>query len=772
MKKLLILLLLPCIAFQVQAQTRAYQIGMMLDYRTPVGDSLLMQLKHEIFRVVGEDAEIILSDQYTLVNGANIAQAQADYQQLLDAPVDAILVLGTMGELALADISSFARPTVIYGDYHLRDVTDQGESRENVIHLLEQPTITNDLNELHRLTNFQRVGVVVANPYAQALDFGATLDKITGDLGAEYQLITYDRFQEVQSSLDGIDALYLTGAYLEDGEAINTLASVLQERKIPSMTTGGVIHLRQGLMATTTPRSAFDQIVRNVSLAVDAFVQGEPLPDTPVVLDYGPQLTMNFNVAEVVGVDIPYSSVDYTDFIGNANRLTPAQTFDLPSFLVMVLGENLSFQGAAQEVRLKSQDLKTAKSNYLPTLTARSSSEYVSPEFAEASFGQNAEFQTVGNVSLNQTLFSPQANANIAIEKNLLNVQEQRLSVSELDLVLDASNAYYNTLLAKSAVNIQAGNLRLTKTNYEVARQNYEAGQTNKSDLLRLESRLALDKQQMVQAINRLEQALLVLNQLVNNPLQKKIDIEDIAVGNGFFHDFDYAAFERLLDSDVTRERFVQFLAEESSKNSPELKALAHLDEVTNLQLKLFGPQRLLPTVGVEAGYINFLDRRGTGSQIEGFNFPNDYYTVGLGISIPIINGNRNNISHQRAKIQKDQISLNALDTKQSLETAVRNVTFEVINQMATIKLTRETERTAKEALALIQDAYSNGAVSVVQLFDVQNTYLQAQISRTQADYGYLMSVTNLERIIAHYSALSSEKSNQELKQRFLTFQK
>ncbi|MEM8901773.1 MAG: TolC family protein, partial [Bacteroidota bacterium] len=293
---------------------------------------------------------------------------------------------------------------------------------------------------------------------------------------------------------------------------------------------------------------------------------------------------------------------------------------------------------------------------------------------------------------------------------------------------------------------------------------------TGKSDVLRLSSRLAQDKQQMVTAINRLEQALIQLNQFVNNPLSRKIDIEDLGAARGFFHELGYDHFNHLLDNDDSRERFIQFLVEVAKENSPELKSLAFADKVIDSQMELFGVKRMLPTIGLNANYIKFLERSGVGSEIEGLNIPNEYYTVGLGISLPIFSGNRNNISYQKARIQKDQVSLNLSDANLALETRIRSTVYDVINQMATIKLTRETEENAKEALELIQAAYNSGAVNVVQLFDVQNTYLQAQIGRIQADYGYLMSLISLERMISHYSILNSKEENEQLRNRFLTF--
>lgn len=769
MKKLLIGLLLVGATMGVQAQKKVYELGILLDYRNPIVDSLLTQLKREIIGVVGEDALVKFPEEYTLSNGFDLPLAKSQYEYLLEGSVDGILVMGAIGEYALHERKTFSKVTTVLNTYNLGSLPPNIEA-ENLTYILDKEVLGEDLKAFRKFTPYNRIGIAVEKAYAEILDFTSYLDKVTLELGVEYSLIPFDTPSEIYQQIEEVDAFYLAGGHFMEDHELQDLSEFLMDKKIPSLTVGGTPHLKKGFLATTIPSGSYDQLMRRLALTMSSYLQEIPLPSLPRMLDYESTLTINFNVAEALGLSIPYSSVDAIDFIGDANRLVVDERFTFQTYLKSTLLGNLGFKGNQKDVLIKSQDVKTAKSNYLPTVELASSSEHVSDEFAEISFGQNPEFQSIGSLSLRQTIYSPQASTNIRIEKNLLKIEEFRLSSRELDLVLEASFAYLDALLAKSEVNIQAGNLQLTKTNYKVAKRNFEAGLTGKSDVLRLSSRLAQDKQQMVTAINRLEQALIQLNQFVNNPLSRKIDIEDLGAARGFFHELGYDHFNHLLDNDDSRERFIQFLVEVAKENSPELKTLAFTDKIIDSQMELFGVRRLLPTIGFNANYIKFLDRSGVGSEIEGLAIPHEYYTVGLGVSLPIFSGNRNTISYQKARIEKDQVSLNLSDANLAIETRIRSTVYDVINQMATIKLTRETEENARQALELIQAAYNSGAINVVQLFDVQNTYLQAQIGRIQADYGYLMSLMSLERMISQYSILNSKDENEQLRNRFLTF--
>ena len=170
-----------------------------------------------------------------------------------------------------------------------------------------------------------------------------------------------------------------------------------------------------------------------------------------------------------------------------------------------------------------------------PTLTASGSGTYVDPDLAAISNGQNPEFSTAGAITLNQTIYSEAANANITIQKKLQKAQEENFNASQLDAILNASTAYFNILILKANAAIQLRNLNLTQTNMKIAEQNFEAGQSGKSDMLRFRSEMAQNQQSMIEAVNQLEQGFIVLNQVMNNPLDTQIDVEEAVLDQGGF---------------------------------------------------------------------------------------------------------------------------------------------------------------------------------------------------------------------------------------------
>jgi outer membrane protein len=171
----------------------------------------------------------------------------------------------------------------------------------------------------------------------------------------------------------------------------------------------------------------------------------------------------------------------------------------------------------------------------------------------------------------------------------------------------------------------------------------------------------------------------------------------------------------------------------------------------------------------VQGQYSYEFNRSGAGS-VSAFVIPQDYYTVGLNVSLPIFNQNKQNINQQIAQIQTEQLNVNVDTIKLSIEKNINVAVVQLINQIANIQLSRVFEETAEEALDLTQTSYASGAVNIVQLLDAQNNYLQAQQASANATYNYLLSSMQLERYLGTFFLLQTEEEKQSFTQRFFEF--
>lgn len=776
MKKIIIIAIFLFSAVAVIGQKKTIHIGMLMDVRTSVIDTLVEQLRAEIKHVVGEDAAIVFSEKNTFVNNYDLTTATSQYNTLLENETDLILAFGIVNNELVQQQKVHQKPTILLGtinrDLHGFDQTKQQSGIHNLTYLIEAESYRNDLTRLMELRPFKKVGIIIEKKVAEVLPLSKTFDKILPTLGADYKLIPFQNSEDIYEELSSVDAVYLAGGFLLTGKEVEELAASLISKKISSFTTNGAAQVEKGILATNIPRGSTDQIIRRVALTVSRHINGAPLSEMPVYIDYKSTLTINYNTAEAIGVDIKYSMISQADFVGEFKTVEAQNRYSLLEAIDKSLGDNIDLGLLRKDVALSAQEVKMAKSNYLPSLSAGANLAYTDPDIAALSFGQTPEFQTSGNVTLQQTVFSESANAAMKIQKSLLKAEQERLNTAQLNTVFSVSSAYFNALIFKTNAEIQLQNLEVTKRNFAIAEQNLETGLSDKSDLLRLESQIAQQTQVLVESVNQLDQAYLQMNQLLNNPTNTKIDVEDIELNEGIFSAFNYDEFFQLLNSLSTREALIDFFIEEAKRNAPELKSLVYNMEANNRTIKLNREGRFLPTIGMQGQYTSVFDRDGEGSTAQGIALPDNFYNVGVNVSIPIFNQNRTRINKQNALIRKDQLDMSMKNSTLAIEVNIRRAVLNLTNQISNIETSKLSEHAAEEALKMIQSSYANGAVNIVQLIDAQNNLLTARLAKANAIYNYLIGAVQIERSISYYFILHSEEENRAFMQRFLEYTK
>lgn len=773
-KYCLISFLIFCTWIPLYSQT-SYNIGILLDEKSPETDSLLILLETEIQAVVGEDALITFPEESILFNNFDLQKAIENYNALINNNTDIILSLGSLNSVVVGQQEVHLKPTIVFGfinnEFFEIDSTKINSGIDNLIYLITPHSFPDDLKKLKDLTNFQTVGVVVEKSILEALLMTDFFDREVAKLDASYKIIPYKTIEDIINNLEGIDAVYLTDGFFFSNEEIKRLAQVLIDKNLPSFTNTSIEDVINGLMATNRPSSNLTQFFRRIALTIEAYINGARLSELPIYIDSESSLTINFNTANLVGVPIKYSLVTETNFVGDMKNSISEKNYNLIDIYDVVLDQNLSLQSSEKNIELSEQDVTTAKSNYLPNVTGAVTGVYTDPSIASVF---NPEFRTSGNITAEQLIFSQSANANITIQKSLLKAQQESYNAAELDALLNAANIYFNTLASKVNIQIQGQNLQLTKENLRIATQNFEAGQSNKLDVLRFESELAQNTQSLIQAINQLNQDFIALNQILNNPIDLEIDILDARLGEGVFERYDYLELFEILDNPELQEPFIEFLIEEAKRNSPDLKSLVHNIEATERTIQLNGRDRFLPTVAFQAQYNAVAFQAGQGNEANPAlgipEVPYGNYNLSLNVSIPIFSQNLNNIRRQTAIIQKEQLDIEKQNLELAIATNIGQTVLELVNQIANIELSRVSEEYARESLELTQNSYSNGAVNIIQLIDAQSNYLQAQLARANAEYFYLLTALQIERFMSYSFLLHTEEENDAFRERFNEF--
>jgi len=769
MKKLILFFLLANIICIAQAQT-TLTIGIINDKQTSDSEPLFQKLKKDITDVIGKDGvNVVFKD--VLYNNYNIKSAKENYHQLLGNS-EIIIAFGIVNTLILYEEKSYPKPTIIVGAIN-NDIADIPKNKKtsginNLTYLITPFSYSDDLDAFAEIYPFKNIGIVVDDFMLDLLPLKKQFDDYFDDKKSTYEFITLVNNNYNDTLFNNVDAVYLVSNTNLKRESIEKMIASINNKKLPSISGYGVSDVESGVLSTNQPAINFDQIFRRIALNVEDINNGTNASDLPLVIDYKKGLSLNMATAEQIGFPIKNSLLATVNLIEGTNNIDPQFSYSLSELMNEVVKNNLTLSAERQNILLSKQDVKTSKSQYLPDVTVNVNGAYIDPKIAEISNGENPELSTAGNLSLNQVIYSEQANANISIQKSLLDAQKEDYNTNELDAFLNSSVAYFNALVLKTNVSIQNKNLQLTRQNLEIANQNLELGASGKSDVLRFKSQLAQNTQNMIEARNSLSQAYYQINQLINNPISKKISVEDTLISTGNFQNITYDYLIETLDDPGKRHTLTEFFIEEAIRNAPELKNIDYnIDAIVrNYQLNSYG--RFIPTLTLQGGYNYSFSKSGVGSELPyGYPIPPDgTYNIGLNLSIPIFQQNQQNINRQTSIIQQDQFSTQKENIKLSLEKNINDIVLDLINEIANIEISEVNLNFSEESLNLSQAEYGNGAIPVIQLIDAQNNYLKAYLSNSTAKYNYLLVSTQLQRAIGFFFLMNTTKENQDFLER------
>ena len=773
MKKCSIVLALLFTVVSFSQTKNRYNVGFLFDKQTTEVTQLLFSLQDEIKAVVGEDAIIEYAAENVLVNQYNLEKASLNYQTLLNNDTDIIIAFGLVNNQLISNLSDHKKPTILFGavnndfDHFTDNNTTSGIF--NFTYLIAPQSFKEDLQALKQLTSFTKISIAVQQNLLELFPYKEVFDLEAKTLGFSYNIIPYQDANDIINGITtDIDAFYLASGFFLTPDDITKISASLIEKKIPSFTTTNTKDVANGLMATNQSSSNINQFFRRIALSVEAYVNGQSLSQLPVFIQSSNELTINFNTLERVGLVLKYSLISKTNFVGDFENVLSEKKYNLLDVMRGVVGENLALLSRKKEIALSAQSVKTSRSNYLPSVVAGTMGTYIDPNLAVLTNGQNAEFSTSGAIAVQQTLYSEATNANISIQKDLLESQKQTYNATELDAIFSAANAYFNALILKANVQIQNQNLNLTKKNLQIANQNFEAGQSGKSDVLRFTSERAQNTQTFIESINQLQQAYISLNQLLNNPIDLEIDVDDAELGQGILKNYNYNLLKDIIDDVSLRNLFIEYLVKVAIENAPEIKSLNYNLKATKRTINLNGFGRFIPTLSLNGQYNKNFNQWGAGSE-QSLILDNNY-NVGVQVSIPIFNRMQTNINKQTAEIQQQQLTINKQNIALGIAANINSAVLNLTNQIANIEISKISEKTAKQSLELTQVSYANGAVNIVQLLDAQNNYLSAQLSQITAVYNYLLSSIELERYMSYYFLLHTQEENQDFIQKFYDY--
>jgi outer membrane protein TolC len=434
---------------------------------------------------------------------------------------------------------------------------------------------------------------------------------------------------------------------------------------------------------------------------------------------------------------------------------------------------NLDLAAKKLDVSARNQDYNKALSNLLPQIELFASGILIDDDRAKASLGSRAEKTLSGTAQFTQLIFSEPVFASLSIEKKLKMAREYQLEQFRLDIARDAAVAYLNLLVAKTIERIQKNNLKLTRSNLELAKIRRSVGTSGPGEVYRWESQLASNRKSVVEAQAARNAAEIDLNRILHRPIEESFLTDEVSI-NDFLTEATDSMISQYTDNKADFRLFRDYMVNEALNYSPEIKqleyALAAQKRLATSKASAFWA----PTLALQGSISKKFDEGGAGSEstIEfppelGIEFPqadNVNWNIGLNLSFPIFRGGSKFAERKQAVENAASLRLELESLKAKVEQHMRSALHFAGASSAGIGFSRDASEAARKNLELVTNAYSRGVADAIDLLDAQNASLVADQVYANAVYQFMIDIVQIQRAAGRFYFLeSTEKRLEEL---------
>lgn len=405
-----------------------------------------------------------------------------------------------------------------------------------------------------------------------------------------------------------------------------------------------------------------------------------------------------------------------------AQESSGKQYFTLEECLQYAESNNFSLQSANINISSSELNLKQAKENIAPTVSASASQSFNFGNY-EKSVGWGGNY----GINAGMTLFNGLSNAN-KIKQSKLNVEQSQLQLesSKNNIRVSIIQTFLAIMMNEDMLDYQQQVLTASKEQMDQGKQQLDVGQILESDYKMLQAQYTSDLYNIENTKHNIQSNYLTLKNLLSIDPAKEIVISR-PDSTTLFKNLELPALQELI--------------ERSTNYLPELKMseneIASAEYDVKIQKAGFYPT-LSANAGISTGYngSNLTSpNTGWGTQLwHGLG-----ENIGLSLNIPIYQRStvRNNV--KQAQYRAEQIELENKETLYKVHRGLQQSYLDVA--------TAQNEFIAAEAK---KDAYlanyktyklrfQYGSVTAVDLIQQQTNFLNQLHQFMQAKYSYVL---------------------------------
>lgn len=446
------------------------------------------------------------------------------------------------------------------------------------------------------------------------------------------------------------------------------------------------------------------------------------------------------------------------------------EKWDLRKCVDYAIKNNISVRQADLQQKFADLDLKQSKWNTLPSANFNGSTGYSAGRNQDPT---NFSLITTGYLFSNYSL---QANVdlfnwfskkhNIAIKDLNFRAMQAGFEGAKNDVALNVALAYLQILLTKEQVNLAQIQLNQTGAQLESVKKQVNAGKLPELNQVQLEAQYATDSSNLVTAQSSVNQYILQMQILLNLDPATPFDVESppvdmIPVEN--IADLQPEYVYNLAKVNMPKQQVNGFNVQAAQRSVKAAKAQMYptfsmfgsLGTAFNSKAQqIISVTPINPAIGtvtVNSATYNVFPAQplqqtnyGKMAYFEQVN-QNFRQSIGIGVSIPIINGGSLRASWLRSKLTLNQAEMTQEQNSQALKQDIYRAFNDANAALQKFSANKKAVEASQKAYDFAQKRFDLGLLSTYDLLNTQNTLLQAKTNLLYAQYDYVFKIKLLE---------------------------
>ena len=389
---------------------------------------------------------------------------------------------------------------------------------------------------------------------------------------------------------------------------------------------------------------------------------------------------------------------------------------------------NITLKQAVLKKESATEDRKQSEAALLPSLTATTNQSLGYSPWMEGVNVKKGSYSGTYGINAQWTVWNGGQNRN-TVKSNELAEQQAELSAQETANSIQERIAqlYVQILYMNEAIEVNRQSLEASKKNEERGKTMLEVGKMSKADLAQLTAQRATDEYNLVAAQSNLANYKLQLKQL--------LEITDPS--------FDIAMPTANDEQALVAIPAMQSVYEQALLTRPEVKSQELAITKSEIAIKS-AKAGYLPTVNLTGGVGTSTSSRsdnGWGNQMK-TNFD---ATVGVGVSIPLIDGRKNKTSVNKARIQREQALLSQQDVRKELYTTIEGFWLDAQSNQQKFRAAQVSVESEQQSYDLLSEQFQLGLKNIVELMNGKTNLLQAQQNKLQSKYTTILNIQLLK---------------------------